>query len=322
VDDTGPAPVPPDPVRGIELPTHLERIRRPLPAPVLHAARFGVRQVGVLTAAQRPLPDFLIIGAKKAGTSSLMNWLLRHSAVARMFPSAQRLKSPHYFDVNYWRGERWYRSHFPTRQARHRQELHSASPSVAGEASPYYLFHPAVPARVARDLPQVKVIVLLRDPVARAYSNFWDRRAAGAETLTSFEDALAVEAERLSGVDHERLQTDPRYYSFDHDNHSYLARGRYLEHLRAWLEGVAAERMLVLRAEAMFAEPGLVFAQTQRFLGIPVTDDVPLRPYNERSREPMQPATKARLADYYRPHNAALYAALGTDMGWEEQYPH
>ena len=104
--------------------------------------------------------------------------------------------------------------------------------------------------------------------------------------------------------------------SVDHDNHSYLARGRYLEHLRRWLDLVPPERLLVLRAETMFAEPGRVFAEVQRFLGIPETDTVPLTAYNERSRTPMAPATRERLLAHYHPHNLALYEALGHDLGW------
>ncbi len=308
-------------VRGIELPRSASRVRAAVPAPARHALRQAARTYGSLTAAQRPVPDFLVIGAKKAGTSSLMNWLLSHPSVARLFPVAERVKSPHYFDINYWRGPMWYRSHFPTRAARQRQERRTGALSVTGEASPYYLFHPAAPDRVAAALPQVRVIVLLRDPVSRAYSNYWDRRAFGTEDLATFEQAIDAEPQRLAGVDQHRLRTDPHYYSADHDHHTYLARGRYAEHLRRWIELVPGERLLVLRAEDVFRDPAETFATVQRFLRIPVVADLGLRAYNARSRSPMDPATRARLADYYRPHNAALYELLGRDLGWERDHP-
>lgn len=245
-----------------------------------------------------------------------MNWLLQHPGVARMFPAPQRVKSPHYFDINYWRGPTWYASHFPTYAARHRQERRLGGLSVVGEASPYYLFHPAVPTRVALDLPDVRVIVTLRNPVSRAYSNYWDRRAYGTEDLPTFEQAIEAEPQRLAEVDHQRLREDPCYYSFHHDHHTYLARGRYAEHLRSWIELVPAERLLILEAEQLFRAPAETFDQVRRFLRLPPWTGIGLDPYNRRVQPPIAPDTKALLAEYYRPHNAALYELLGRDLGW------
>jgi len=308
-------------VRGIELPGSWERLRQPVPPRVLHALRGGARRYGSLTASQRPLPDFLIIGAKKAGTSSLLNWLLRHPAVGRMFPAPQALKSPHYFDINYWRGPTWYASHFPSRSARRRQERRAGGITVVGEASPYYMFHPAVPDRVRTTLPGARIIVLLRDPVSRAYSNYWDRRAFGTEDLPTFEQAIEAEPQRLAEVDADRLLADPRYYSMHHDHHTYLARGRYVEHLRPWTEQVPPENLLVLRSDDLFKETEATMAHIQRFLRLPVVSGLALHPYNTRSQPPLDVTMRARLAEYYRPFNAELYALLGRDLGWERTYP-
>jgi hypothetical protein len=273
-----------------------------------------VRRFGSQTAARRPLPDYLIIGSKKGGTSSLTNWLLQHPHNLRMFPSFQPLKSPHFFDINFREGVDWYRGHFPTERVR------SQHPgAVVGEASPYYMFHPAAAARARSVVPDAKVIAVLRNPVSRAYSNYWDRRSAGSETLPTFEAALEAEEARLAGVDHDRLRNDPTYYSFEHDQFTYLARGRYLEHLQTWLDTYPAEQMLVLRAEDMYADPAAVFEQVQSFLGLPLAQNVNLKTYNERSKPPIDPLTRDRLAEYYRPYNEALYERLGRDMEWEKK---
>ena len=305
------------PIRGIEVAGRAAVLRDRLPGGVRHGLRDGARAYGALTSQVRAPADFLIIGAKKAGTSSLMNWLLRHPAVAGLFPGPQGIKSPHYFDINYWRGPRWYLSHFPTRASRRRQERACGSLSVAGEASPYYLFHPAAAERATADLPAARVIALLREPVARAYSNFWDRKTFGSEEFDRFEDALEAEPDRLASVDQDRLRHDPHYYSFHHDHHSYRARGRYAEQLRPWLDRVSADRMLVLAAEDMFRDPAGTFVTVQRFLRIPVSGAIPLRRYNERSTPPIDADTRAAMAEYYRPHNAALYELLGRDLGWD-----
>jgi len=276
--------------------------------------RSAVRQFGKQTATRRPLPEYLIIGSKKGGTSSLTNWLLQHPDNLRMFPSFQPLKSPHFFDINFHQGVEWYRGHFPTERVRAKHPG-----AVVGEASPYYMFHPAAAERARSVVPDAKVIAVLRNPVSRAYSNYWDRVSAGTEKIPTFEAAIDAEEERLARVDLERLRTDPSYYSVEHDQFTYLARGRYVEHLPAWLDTYPAEQMLVLRAEDMYADPAAVFEQVQRFLGLRLAPDVNLKTYNERSKPPIDPRTRDRLTEYYRPYNEALYERLGLDMQWEKK---
>jgi hypothetical protein len=309
--------------RGMDVSPFVAQTRDLVPRRHQVMLRDVVRRYGVVTAGHRPLPDYLIVGTKKGGTTSLINWLTRHPNVLRMFPSAQRLKSAHYFDINFSRGERWYRSHFATAAARRRRAAAVDGPVIVGEASPYYMFHPAAVDRAHDTVPRARIIVLLRDPVSRAYSNYWDRRVAGAETLETFEQALEAEAERLASVDQEALRHDPGYYSFHHDNHSYLARGRYIEHLGPWLERFPREQMLVMCTEEMAADPLAALRQVEHFLGLPTFAGVPLSRYNEgpRPRAQMRPGTYRRLADYYRPHNAALYDAIGRDLRWEARYP-
>jgi hypothetical protein len=271
----------------------------------------AVRFYGSRTGSRRPLPDYLIIGAKKGGTSSLTNWLIQHPDNLRMFPSFQPLKSAHFFDISFHEGVDWYRGHFPTEGVRARHPG-----AVVGEASPYYMFHPAAAERARAVVPDAKIIAVLRNPVSRAYSNYWDRVAAGTETLPTFEAALEAEPDRLATVDHDRLRTDPTYYSLEHDQFTYLARGRYVEHLPVWLDTYPADQVLVMRAEDMYADPAGEFLRVQRFLGLRECPEVDLKTYNERSKPPIDPGTKARLAEYYRPYNEALYERLGRDLGW------
>ena len=106
---------------------------------------------------------------------------------------------------------------------------------LVGESSPYYLFHPAAPARISETVPDVKMIAVLREPVSRAHSNFWDRVASGSEDLPTFEAAIEAEPERLRGLSDSDL-TDPHAYNFHHDHHTYLARGEYAGQLRRYFE--------------------------------------------------------------------------------------
>ena len=124
------------------------------------------------TSALRRGPDFVIIGAKRGGTTSLYRYLHEHPSIQPLFPGRQHVKGVHYYDSNYERGLRWYRSHFPLEAGGRHLVRPARRPAIAGEASPYYLFHPLAAERLARDFPGVRIIVNLRDPVDRAYSHY------------------------------------------------------------------------------------------------------------------------------------------------------
>lgn len=301
---------------GLVRPRGLDAIRPHVPAWTAPAARGASRGFGAATAVWRVLPDFMIIGTKKGGTTSLMNWLVDHPHVVRMFPSFSRSKSPHYFDLNSARSLSWYRSHFPTRATQRLRERRIGVRPLVGEASPYYMFHPAVAERVRRTVPEVKAIALLRNPVSRAYSHYWDRRATGFENLTTFEQAIEAEATRLTAEDSTRLLRRGEY-SYEHEHHSYLSRGRYLEHLQAWRDRFPPEQLLILKAEDLYSRPQAVFEQVQNFLGLPVVPAPALPARNERKGYPsLDPETRQWLRDYYEPHNQNLYEALSRDFGW------
>jgi hypothetical protein len=131
----------------------------------------------------RVLPDFIIIGGQRCGTTALFNLLGQHPCVETSHP-----KEVHYFDLQYARPLNWYRQHFPTMMSMRARALRGRR-VVSGEPSPYYLFHPRVPERL-HDLPGTRLIALLRNPVDRAYSHYQHEVRLGVETLP-FEDAIA-----------------------------------------------------------------------------------------------------------------------------------
>jgi len=304
-------------LRHVEVPDPLRAAKRHVPRPVKRVVRRAVRRYGEHTADQRALPDFLIIGTKRGGTTSIWNWLVRHPNVSPLFPSLQQIKSPHYFDIHYRRGDRWYRSHFPSRTTLERAAQRSGIRPLTGEASPYYLFHPLAPARVQHTVPKARLIVLLRNPVDRAYSNYWERRGSAAECLPTFEAAIDAEDQRLRG-ETERIRTDPGYYSFHHDWHSYLARGRYVEQLSQWLDRFGRDQLLVLPFEDLRANANGAYRSVQEFLSLPVVEPPRLAHHNKLPVPPMSAATRARLVEYYRPFNARLTELLGTPFDWDK----
>ena len=248
---------------------------------------------------RRALPDAVILGAQKCGTSSLQGYLVQHPGVI-----APLRKEVHYFALNHGQGEAWYRAHFGR----------EGEPGLNLDASPYYLFHPAVPARMHALLPDAKLIVLLRDPVRRAYSHYWHERDKGRESL-SFEDAIAAEPERL-GQSEGQLANGEIASSREHQLHSYLARGRYAEQLERWFAIYPRERVLVLRFEDFVGAPLAGLNRALEFLGLSPMAQLDLEARNTRKYPPMSDETAARLREYYAPHNRRLEALLGREMGW------
>ncbi|MEA2555890.1 MAG: hypothetical protein QOI60_1221 [Actinomycetota bacterium] len=278
-----------------------------VPAPIRRAGKGALRRWGVLTASSRPLPDYLLIGTKRGGSTSMAEYLVRHPGVAPLFPSKAVPKGVRYFDNHYMNGERWYRSHFTTTGAR--------AGRLAGEATAHYLFEPRAAERAAATVPEAKIIVLLREPVARAFSHWREQSRLGGETL-SFEDALKAEPERLKG-ERDRLLADPAYVSPAHEHRSYRAQGCYVDLLPAWMERFAADRMLVLFSDEMYADPASAYARVLSFLGLGSHDLVTYAARNKRPLDaPMHSDTKAQLRDYYRPFDERLEKVLDRPVPW------
>jgi Sulfotransferase domain len=254
------------------------------------------------------LPDFLIIGAEKAGTTFLYWQLCKHPYVER---AAE--KELHYFDSGKWfnRDVGWYRSQFPPPAWRDGQKI------ISGEASPYYLIHPTSPRRASRTIPNVMLIALLRNPVDRAYSAYCHKVSSGEEPL-SFEEALAEEENRTAG-ELEKMLSDENYYSRNLRVHAYRSRGIYVDQIRRWHKYFAADQLLVLRSEDLFADPIATLGVVHEFLELPKFDTKITsltKKRNRRTYQPMEPATRHRLEQFFEPHNQRLYEYLGVDFDW------
>jgi hypothetical protein len=250
------------------------------------------------------LPGFLIVGAQRCGTTSMYRALSGHPTIRK----AILHKGVHYFDMNYDRGPGWYRAHFAL----------AAGRPLTFESSPYYLFHPLAAERIAADLPGVKLIVLVRDPVERAYSAHAHELARGFET-EPFERAVELEPNRLDG-EAERIVTMPGYLSHSHQHHAYLARGRYAEQLDRLERLFGRDRIHVVDSGDFFAKPEPVYEAVLDFLGVAGSSGRAGRGYpaferhNARPRSPIPETLRARLHQHFMPLDEGL-------TRWLEQIP-
>lgn len=261
-----------------------------------------------LTSPLRQLPDFLIVGAQRCGTTSMFKTLAQHPGVTRPFLR----KGIHYFDKNYHRGLAWYRGQFPLTVG---ATLRGRS-TLTGESSPYYSFHPLAAERIARDLPDVKVVMLLRDPVERAYSGHSHELARGYET-EPFARALELEDERTAG-ERERMVTDPSYDSFSFQHHSYLARGRYIEQIQRFETLLGRDRIHLVDSVEFFTQPAESFAAVLDFLGLEQTTAIRFEQHNARHRSPMDEQLRQDLADKFAEPDDALRQWWGKTPSWRQ----
>jgi len=193
-------------------------------------------------------PNFLGIGVQKGGTTTLHNWLASHPDV--YLPVQKEL---HYYSLNYERGADWYRAQFDG----------ATAGQVCGEITPYYVFHPYAVSRSEIDNPGRRLIVLLRDPVARSLSHYFHSRRLGLEPL-EVEAALDAEGDRLLGA--EDVLAGAGSHHLSHQEHSYISRSRY-EYQLERLEGqIQQGRLLMLRSEDLFEKPQHSWQQVLQFL--------------------------------------------------------
>jgi hypothetical protein len=276
--------------------------------PAKRAAHAVSVTAGRLTSPARMLPGFLIVGAQRCGTTSMYRTLSQHPAVRK--PVLH--KGVHYFDMNYGRRLGWYRAHFPV-AALAALAARSAPPQTF-ESSPYYMFHPLAGRRIAADLPGVKLLVLLRDPVERAYSAYAHERARGFED-ESFEVALELESARLDG-EAERIAAEPGYLSHSHQHHAYRTRGQYIEQLERLTSLFGRDAVLVVDSGDFFTKPEPVYDSVLDFLALPRGDYPLFERHNARPRSALPEAVSAALAEHFLPYDERLIAWLGHIPSW------
>ena len=243
-----------------------------------------------LTISKRMLPSFLIIGCMKGGTTSLYNYLCQHPSIV----PAQK-KEIHFFDLNVSKGIDWYRQYFPPISHASNKNI------ITGEATPSYLFHPEAARNTARLLPHTKIIILLRNPVTRAWSHYHHAVRRGHDCLP-FMEAVAYEQDRVQNGGF-------RW-------HSYLSRGLYRPQLERWLEVFPRNQILILETEEFFQNPSMVTNRVFQFLDLPQYHHLDLSHHNTGTYQPLNDTDRADLQAFFEPYNRALVQYLHRDFSW------
>lgn len=263
-----------------------------------------------MTSYNRVLPNFLIIGVPRAGTTSLYNYLIEHPSI---YPALWKEIS--FFSEFFEKGITWYKSHFASEQFKTYITKFKKKKFLTGEATPNYLFHPLASKRIHEIIPNVKLIVLLRNPVDRANSHYWQSIRKHRESL-SFQEAINKQLDQTQ-VYKESIDTNNMKTYFDTEN-SYIAGGLYLEGIKNYLKIFPKNQFLILRSEDLYDNAQTVLNTITDFLEIERWSLKKAIKYNyHEDQTKMDESIRKKLLEYYKPHNERLYKYLNVNFGWD-----
>jgi len=257
-----------------------------------------LRHVLKLTASLRHKPDFIIIGAQKGGTTSLFHYLSQHPQLN--LPS---LKEIHFYTKNYHRGISFYKTYFPYKQ----------KGKLTGEATPYYLFHPQVPDRLHKHFPNIKLIIMLRNPVDRAFSHYNMEKKLSNEKRT-FEAAIQDELKGFCNINNSLLLSN--FYTIEHAHHTYVSRGLYQEQIERWLLYFNKNQMLFIKSEDFFENPQKELQKVFNFLKVDKVLIKDLKPKLQGNYNNLDKDFYNQLNNFFKEKNSKLTSILDNKFDW------
>jgi hypothetical protein len=274
--------------------------------------QLALRYLRIPTGRLRLLPNFLIIGAQKSGTTTLYKYLNKHPNVHRSW-----FKEVHFFDRYYKKGVNWYKSHFPLKIYKNMIVKFSAKAFITGEASPDYLFYSHVPKKVYSIIPKVKLIVLLRNPIDRAFSHYNHEFLRQREYLT-FDKAIRLEKKRIK-LEKAKVLENNTNYSFIYDHFTYCTRGIYANQLYNWKRIFPTKQIFIINSEKFFKKPQKIYSKILEFLCLPEHKLIYQKKFNVgKYKSKLDKKLREELIEFYKPHNQRLFNMIGERYDWDQ----
>ena len=256
-----------------------------------------------ITAPFRVLPDFFVIGVVRSGTTSLFHYLNQHPNIVGA--SYDELG---YFDDNYHLGINWYKSLFPTIFTKKRIEKEQGK-CLSFDDTPFYIYNPQVVRRIHENFPNSKMILLLRNPVDRAYSNY---NLSPNRKLT-FEETIENE---INEIQNTNLELKDESYLVNDFYEKILPRGFYAKQLEVWYQIFSKEKILIKSSEDFANNTDEVLNEIFDFLDIKQVKIKDITKHNVRKFPPMEQKTRDYLIEFFKPHNESLYKLINEKFDW------
>jgi len=269
---------------------------------------FFRRNIFGITGPLRVLPDFIIIGSMKCGTTSLYYDICEHPCAS---PAAY--DEIGFFDSNFHLGLNWYRSMFPTKR-RIEDIRRKEGVAITGEDTPFYFWNPVAAKRIQKLLPNIKLITILRNPIDRAYSEYQDLVSSESNS-PSFE--TFIENEINTRRKDSSLITEENFEIFNQKN-SYLLKGIYVDQLKIWAGLFPKEQIFTLSTENLNSEPITALESVFQYLNLPDYKIKNTQRQKQKKYVPMNSQTRKILIEFFKPHNERLFKFIGKKFDWDE----
>jgi len=257
-------------------------------------------------------PDVMIVGFHKTATTSLHNYLIQHPNIIKPLR-----KEIGYFSVFFWRGEMWYRSHFPTKFMKYIKSRKNENFLVL-DSDPICSYHPYSPQRIHDNLPKTKLIFILRNPIDRAWSDYNQDLNRGWIPKISFEEKMKEDdtnfINMINSYKSEKLLGDDLYDL----PRPYLSIGKYVVHIKKWLDYFPNEQILFLTTDEIKSDLNTSLKKIFKFLDIPEKNISNTKKHNVRKYPKMNSDTRVKLIEYYKPYNSELEKLLNTNFDWNK----
>lgn len=259
--------------------------------------------INISTSFLRVLPNYLIIGAQKTGTSSLFHYLSMHPQIIN-----SNQKEVHYFDKNFEKPLSWYKQFFPLK-------LITNKNNAIGEATPNYLYHPFVAQRIHNTIPEVKLIVILRNPIERVISHYFQAVRKNNEQRHIMLALLEEDADEIYILN----ELKKNEFAIPQNVHVlYKSRSRYAEQIERFFNLFPREQILFLSSKELLTMPNETLKKVYNFLQI--SNDFYLREvalWNVGTNKQEVPnEVISYLTNYFKPFNNDLYNLLGYEINW------
>ena len=269
---------------------------------------FFRRNIFGITGPLRVLPDFIIIGSMKCGTTSLYYDICEHPCAS---PAAY--DEIGFFDSNFHLGLNWYRSMFPTKR-RIEDIRRKEGVAITGEDTPFYFWNPVAAKRIQKLLPNIKLVAILRNPIDRAYSEYQDLVSSESNS-PSFE--TFIENEINTRRKDSSLITEENFEIFNQKN-SYLLKGIYVDQLKIWAGLFPKEQIFTLSTENLNSEPITALESVFQYLNLPDYKIKNIQRQKQKKYVPMNSQTRKILIEFFKPHNERLFKFIGKKFDWDE----
>lgn len=269
-------------------------------SPIFH--RFVKRGWSGITASSRVLPNFIIAGTVRSGTTSLYNYICNHPSV---LPAAY--DEIGFFDSNFQLGTMWYQSMFPTKK---QMELVQEKTNfcLTGEDTPFYFWNKDAIKRISELIPNCKIIMIFRNPVDRAYSNYQLGKRENKEDL-SFEKTIEIEKQIINKGTKNLNFSEPR---------TYLIKSLYSIQLKNWLTSFSKDQLYFLSTEQLSSKPNETMSGIFNFLGLPRHTLSEFKKEKKAIYPEMNISTRNDLLEFFKPYNNELFSLIGNNFPWDK----